>query len=274
MTPFPAAPPPRTPRTRSRAGLFVALGAAALGLVLVLRLACDESEPTSTDEEERAEDPDVEWIDEEGAGAAGTGGHHAAATGPTASGGEAVAGSPTAASGGAAAMDSDAEAPGVEGAAPDAAETGSVDAAPPAEAAAGTTGDSPAAEADAVAAQDTEAAPAAESENAAGAAEPANPVPLQVDGTRAAEAQMTPEQLLAAAKEAFTQGRFRDAYRLANRSHYQKPTSEALLLSGRAACELRDKDLAKNAMKGFKRSDPERKTIKDACQRRGVRLGL
>jgi len=279
-TPFPAQPPPRKTPQRSSAALVLAVGAGVLGLAIVLRLACGGSDEDAAGEDARPEDDAAVELLDEGA-AAGTplvdvtaGGESAP---DSAAEGNSPSGSPSAGSEGAEdrpageALDTSENAPAAgaerddedpDAVAPEAAglgaETGSADLPAATEGAP----EAPVADAE------------ADSPASDGAADSPSPVPLAVDGSRAAEAQMTPEELLAAAKEAFAQGRYRDAYRLANRSNYQKPTAEALLLSGRAACELRDKELAKTAMKGFKRSDPERKTIKEACQRRGVRLGL
>lgn len=100
------------------------------------------------------------------------------------------------------------------------------------------------------------------------------PTPIKTDPDRSAESSMSAEELLAAAKEALDQGNNRDAYRLATSSVRKQPSEDGSLIRGKAACGLRNKGRAKDAMRTFKLTDDRRKAIRETCKANGIRVGL
>ena len=112
----------------------------------------------------------------------------------------------------------------------------------------------------------------AEAGTPSSAAEPAVAPPP--DPNREAEAAATPEELYDMAKEAYDDGRYKDAYRLATKSQRAKPADRTQLLRGRAACRIKDEQNAKEIVKSFKLGDDRRKTLRTFCKDHGVRVGL
>jgi hypothetical protein len=90
---------------------------------------------------------------------------------------------------------------------------------------------------------------------------------------RAAEDQMSAEELLRAAKEAYAKGKARDAYRLANLSHQKQKSDDALEVKAKAACRMKNKDLAKSAFKSLPLGE-KRREVRQTCREFDVRLGL
>lgn len=91
---------------------------------------------------------------------------------------------------------------------------------------------------------------------------------------RDAEAKMDADELLTAAQEAYQDKRYKDAYRLATRSHRSRPRDKAQMLRGRSACRLRNEKTAREIVRSFKLGDEHRKTLRTFCKDRGVRVGL
>ena len=65
-----------------------------------------------------------------------------------------------------------------------------------------------------------------------------------------------------------------NAYRLATRSGYKKKTNETHTVKAKAACGNKDEAAAKAAMKSLPLGDDRRKSIRDYCRDKGVRLGI
>jgi hypothetical protein len=102
----------------------------------------------------------------------------------------------------------------------------------------------------------------------------ATPTPPLKDSNRAAEASMTADELYEAAKKAYEEGDYRDAFRLSTRSYYKERRPETQFLRGKAACALKDEEASKEIVKSFKLSDPKRKQLRDHCKAKGVRVGI
>jgi len=115
----------------------------------------------------------------------------------------------------------------------------------------------------------------AEDTSADGTASGAEQTPAgRTTAERAAEAEATPAELYALAKTAYDEGRYKDAYRLATRSHRAKASDKTQMLRGRAACRIKDQKNAKAIVKSFKLGDERRKTLRTFCKDRGVKVGL
>ncbi len=97
--------------------------------------------------------------------------------------------------------------------------------------------------------------------------------PSRDDPNRAAEEAMSAEELLAAAKDAYKERRYRDAYRLANQSHRKKASDDALELRAKAACGMKDRDLAKTSFKKLPLGE-RRREVRDACRKHDIRIGI
>lgn len=105
--------------------------------------------------------------------------------------------------------------------------------------------------------------------------EPSPPdLPASINESRLSEAAMSAEELLETAQTNLVAGHYHDAFRQATASSIRAPTPTAHLIRGQAACGLRDRSQARDAMKALKFSDPERKAIRETCKSMGVRVGL
>jgi hypothetical protein len=100
------------------------------------------------------------------------------------------------------------------------------------------------------------------------------PLPVgEQSADRAAEDAMTAEELLRAAKEAYAKGKARDAYRLANLSNQKAKSDDALEVKAKAACRMKNKDLAKSAYKNLPLGE-KRRDVRQTCRESDIRLGL
>jgi hypothetical protein len=100
------------------------------------------------------------------------------------------------------------------------------------------------------------------------------PLPVgEQSADRAAEDAMTAEELLRAAKEAYAKGKARDAYRLANLSNQKAKSDDALEVKAKAACRMKNKDLAKSAYKNLPLGE-KRREVRQTCRENEIRLGL
>lgn len=93
------------------------------------------------------------------------------------------------------------------------------------------------------------------------------------DPDRAAEQEMSAEELLAAAKDAYKARRYRDAYRQANLSQNKKASEDALELKAKAACGLNNRDLAKKSFKQLPLGE-RRRNVRESCRSHDIHMGI
>ena len=95
----------------------------------------------------------------------------------------------------------------------------------------------------------------------------------ETDPDRAAEAQMSAEELLAKAKESLKRKRYRDAYRQSTSSYHKKASDATLKVRVESACGMNNKGAAKSSFDKVSGMS-ERRDLRSKCREHGVRLGL
>lgn len=84
------------------------------------------------------------------------------------------------------------------------------------------------------------------------------------------EDAMEADELLRAAMEAYDSGEPDVAYRRAAKSHAKQPSEAALEIKAKAACEMKNEDAAKAAVRDLPRS--RKREVRKACRSAGVWL--